>query len=135
MGFLLLRTVNHFSRRKGTTAVGRAEKIKPGKRQLPEFLARAVRPNLPLLETRRMYKLPTKLVKSGFPRGDPLRHTAAKLCLILLVLVLVSPVVSRADSGYPEALRAHLTRLRGMLVSIVAAMPEDKYDFRPTKDV
>jgi uncharacterized damage-inducible protein DinB len=50
-------------------------------------------------------------------------------------MLMASPGFSRADSGYPEALRAHLTRLRNMLLSIVAAMPEDKYDFRPTKDV
>ena len=53
----------------------------------------------------------------------------------MLAFVLASPRASNADSGYPEALRAHLTRLRNMLTSIVAAMPEDKYDFRPTKDV
>ena len=64
-----------------------------------------------------------------------LLRNQAKYFLILLVIVLAIPAVTRADSGYPEALRAHLTRLRGMLVAIVAAMPEDKYDFRPTKDV
>jgi len=64
-----------------------------------------------------------------------LRRTTLKYCLILLAIVLANPGVGRADSGYPEALRAHLARLRGMLISIVAAMPEDKYDFRPTKEV
>jgi uncharacterized damage-inducible protein DinB len=48
---------------------------------------------------------------------------------------MASPAASRADSGYPEAFRAHLTRLRNMLLPIVAAMPEDKYDFRPTTEV
>lgn len=53
----------------------------------------------------------------------------------LLVLTTAGAGTSRADCGYSQALRAHLTRLRGMLTAIVAAMPEDKYDFRPTKDV
>jgi uncharacterized damage-inducible protein DinB len=64
-----------------------------------------------------------------------MRRKIAQYGVILLVIVMASPGVSRADSGYPEALRAHLARLRNMLVSIVAAMPEDKYDFRPTKEV
>ena len=54
---------------------------------------------------------------------------------ILFILTTAGAGTSAADSGYPQALRAHLTRIRGMLVSIVAAMPEDKYDFRPTKEV
>jgi uncharacterized damage-inducible protein DinB len=59
------------------------------------------------------------------------------VCLIgmFLILTTVGAGTSAADCGYSQALRAHLTRLRGMLVSIVGAMPEDKYDFRPTKDV
>jgi uncharacterized damage-inducible protein DinB len=64
-----------------------------------------------------------------------MRFHIAKYSVILLLIVMASPAISRADSGYPEALRAHLARLRNMLVSIVAAMPEDKYDFRPTKEV
>jgi len=64
-----------------------------------------------------------------------MRRNPIKYSVILLLMLMASPGFSRADSGYPEALRAHLTRLRNMLLSIVAAMPEDKYDFRPTKDV
>jgi len=57
---------------------------------------------------------------------------------VLLTLVLVATVGARttsADCAYSQALRTHLTRIRGMLVAIVAAMPEDKYDFRPAKGV
>lgn len=54
---------------------------------------------------------------------------------MLLIWGTVGARTSAADSGYSQALRTHLTRIRGMLVSIVAAMPEDKYDFRPTKEV
>jgi uncharacterized damage-inducible protein DinB len=64
-----------------------------------------------------------------------MRLPIARYSVILLLIVMASPAISRADSGYPEALRVHLARLRNMLVSIVAAMPEDKYDFRPTKEV
>src|ERR1700722_2890467 len=53
----------------------------------------------------------------------------------LLILMTAGAATSSADCGYSQSLRAHQRRLRGMLVSIVAAMPEDKYDFRPTKDV
>ena len=43
--------------------------------------------------------------------------------------------MSTADCGYSEALRAHWQRTRKMLTAIAAAMPEDKYDFRPVKEV
>lgn len=55
--------------------------------------------------------------------------------LVLLAMVMVGASVGRADCGYAEAMRAHWKRLRSMLIPIVAAMPEDKYDFRPTKEV
>jgi len=54
---------------------------------------------------------------------------------MFLLLTTVGARTSAADCGYSQALRAHLTRVRGMLVSIIAAMPEDKYDFKPTKEV
>jgi uncharacterized damage-inducible protein DinB len=57
------------------------------------------------------------------------------LVTILFALTTVGARTSAADCGYSQALRAHLTRQRGMLVSIIAAMPADKYDFRPTKEV
>jgi uncharacterized damage-inducible protein DinB len=59
----------------------------------------------------------------------------ASHCLVLLAMVMVGASVSAADCGYAEAMRAHWKRLRNMLIPIVAAMPEDKYDFRPTKEV
>jgi uncharacterized damage-inducible protein DinB len=51
----------------------------------------------------------------------------------LSVVVLLAAGTSNADSGYPAALRAHWKRISDMFSQIVAAMPEDKYDFRPTK--
>jgi len=67
--------------------------------------------------------------------GVRLTRRTLLYCFVFLSLVLANPGVSHADSGYPEALRAHLKRLRGMLTAIVAAMPEGKYDYRPTKEV
>ena len=84
-----------------------------------------------------MYNSPIGCVNVRFisPGGRFMQRKTAKYSVILLLIVMASPAISRADSGYPEALRAHLAGLRNMLVSIVAAMPEDKYDFRPTKEV
>lgn len=59
----------------------------------------------------------------------------AKYILFLLVMVMAGATVSSADCEYSTVLRTHLKRLRGMVIPIVAAMPEDKYDYRPTKDV
>jgi uncharacterized damage-inducible protein DinB len=40
-----------------------------------------------------------------------------------------------AECAYGEALKVHWSRMRKMLTEIVAAMPEDKWDFRPVKEV
>lgn len=63
-----------------------------------------------------------------------LRRAVCSLAL-LLSMVTVSTRTSLAECEYSQALRTHLTRIRGMLMAIVAAMPEDKYDFRPTQGV
>ena len=58
-------------------------------------------------------------------------------CGLLLILLLGSAGVqsARADWAYASDFKAHWNRLRGMLTNIVAAMPEDKYDYRPVKEV
>lgn len=55
--------------------------------------------------------------------------------LIAFVLALAAAGTCAADGPLSDALRAHSKRLRGMLTDIVAAMPEDKYDYRPVKEV
>ena len=62
-------------------------------------------------------------------------HSKAKLCLMLLVVGFGSARVSSADCGYADALRLHWGRTRKMLTGIIAAMPEDKWDFKPVKEV
>jgi hypothetical protein len=57
----------------------------------------------------------------------------AKYSVVLVAMLLLAADTSSADSGYPEALRAHWKRISDMFIQIVGAMPEDKYDFRPTK--
>lgn len=59
----------------------------------------------------------------------------AMYCLILLIVGVPSVRISAADCGVAEAFQAHWERLRGMLTAIVAAMPEDKYDYRPVPEV
>lgn len=64
--------------------------------------------------------------------------TFRRLIYSLLVLLFVTTVGARtiaAECEYSQALRTHLARIRGMLVAIVAAMPEEKYEFRPARDV
>jgi len=54
----------------------------------------------------------------------------------MLVLALVSGVrVSAADCQYADAMKLHWARTRKMLTAIVGAMPEDKWDFKPVKEV
>jgi len=57
----------------------------------------------------------------------------AKYSVVLVAMMLLAAGTSCADSGYPEALRAHWKRISDMFIQIVGAMPENKYDFRPTK--
>jgi len=56
--------------------------------------------------------------------------------LVLFVAVGMAGVrVSAADCGYAEAIRAHWTKTRNLMLPIAAAIPEDKFDYRPTKEV
>lgn len=64
-----------------------------------------------------------------------MRNRAAKYGLMLLLVSLGMVRVSSADCGYADALRLHWARTRKMLTQIVAAMPEDKWDFKPVKEV
>ena len=57
----------------------------------------------------------------------------ARYSVALVIMMLLGAGASSADSGYPEALRAHWKRISDMFIQIVGAMPEDKFDFRPTK--
>lgn len=60
----------------------------------------------------------------------------AKFVLMLLVLAAASvqPVAAEGlDVG--GMLRLHMARTRRMLTNVIAAMPEDKYDYRPVKEV
>ncbi len=64
-----------------------------------------------------------------------MRSRAAKYGLMLLLVGLGGARVSSADCGYADALKLHWARTRKMLTAIVAAMPEDKWDFKPVKEV
>jgi uncharacterized damage-inducible protein DinB len=57
------------------------------------------------------------------------------ICLILAMVGIAGIRPAAADCGYSATLRAHWARTRKMLTAIVAAMPEDKYDYRPVKEV
>ena len=59
----------------------------------------------------------------------------ARYFLVLWVVGMTGVRVSAADCGYAEAIRAHWKRTRNMILTIAAAVPEDKYDFRPVKEV
>ncbi len=62
-------------------------------------------------------------------------HRVARYCLILLAVAAAGVRVSAADCGYAEAMKTHWARTRKMLTAIVGAMPEDKWDFKPVKEV
>lgn len=64
-----------------------------------------------------------------------MRSRAAKYGLILLLVGLGGVRVGSADCGYADTLKLHWARTRKMLTAIVAAMPEDKWDFKPVKEV
>jgi uncharacterized damage-inducible protein DinB len=53
----------------------------------------------------------------------------------MLLVGFSGAMPAQADCGYAELLKTHWTRTRRMITNIVAAMPEDKYDFRPVKEV
>lgn len=64
-----------------------------------------------------------------------MKHRIARFCLILLAVGSAGVKVSAADCRYADAMKTHWTRTRKMLTAIVAAMPEDKWDYRPVKEV
>lgn len=57
------------------------------------------------------------------------------LFLVLMTVGTVGVRTGAADCGVAQQFQTHWNRLRAMLVNIVAAMPEDKYDYRPVKEV
>ena len=59
----------------------------------------------------------------------------ARYCLILLVVGMGSVRVSAAACGAIEAVRQHWDRTRDLLMLIIEAIPEDKYDFKPVPEV
>ena len=64
-----------------------------------------------------------------------MKRFRAKYFVALLTLMLLAAGASSADSGYPEALRAHWKRISDMFIQIVGAMPEDKLTFARRKDI
>jgi len=64
-----------------------------------------------------------------------MRVRAGKYVLMMLLMGFGSARIAAADCGYADALKLHWARTRKMLTQIVAAMPEDKWDFRPVKEV
>src|SRR5688572_17572587 len=62
------------------------------------------------------------------------RKTKFILMLFLLAAASTQPLAAEGlDVG--GLLRHHMTRTRRMLTNVIAAMPEEKYDFRPVKEV
>lgn len=55
--------------------------------------------------------------------------------LVGVFLLLAGAESGAADCNVAELLRVHWARTRRMITNIVAAMPEDKYDFRPVPEV
>src|SRR3972149_3392090 len=75
---------------------------------------------------------------SGFSVGSQevrMMRRGVMYCLILLVAGMAGVRTGAADCGIAEAFQEHWARTRRMLTNIVAAMPEDKYDYRPVKEV
>ena len=64
-----------------------------------------------------------------------MRRRGSMVCLMLLVVGMAGARTSAADCGVAAAFKEHWARTRRMLTNIVAAMPEDKYDYRPVKEV
>ena len=64
-----------------------------------------------------------------------MRRRGSMFCLMLLVVGMAGARTSAADCGVAAAFQEHWARTRRMLTNIVAAMPEDKYDYRPVKEV
>src|SRR5688500_11577439 len=64
-----------------------------------------------------------------------MKSRALRFCLILLMVGAAGLQDADADCNYSGLLRTHWQRTRKMLTAIAAAMPEEKYDFRPVKEV
>ncbi len=58
-----------------------------------------------------------------------------KVLLVLIISVLVVQEGVAADCNYADILKTHWKRTQKMMTNIVAAMPEDKWDFRPVEEV
>ena len=61
----------------------------------------------------------------------------AKFLALLLVLGLCSvhPAAAAEDLDLGGMLKLHMQRTRKMIIPLVAAMPEDKYDFKATPQI
>jgi uncharacterized damage-inducible protein DinB len=59
------------------------------------------------------------------------------MCLTILLVLGIGSVQPASAEGLDLGgmLQLHMKRTRRMITAIVAAMPEDKYDFRPVKEV
>ena len=58
-----------------------------------------------------------------------------KVLLVLMISVFVVQEGAAANCDYAGLLKTHWKRTRKMMTNIVAAMPEEKWDFRPVKEV
>jgi uncharacterized damage-inducible protein DinB len=56
-------------------------------------------------------------------------------CSLFIFVGMIGVETASADCRVSEALRTHWSRTRRMITNIVAAMPEDKYDYRPVPEV
>ena len=56
-------------------------------------------------------------------------------CLLFVFAGMAGVESASADCRVAEALQTHWARTRRMITNIVAAMPEDKYDYRPVPEV
>ena len=59
------------------------------------------------------------------------------LSVIILCLLAITPISSTANNGAGDYdwLKKRLAATKAFTVEVISAMPEDKYDFRPTKEV
>ena len=61
---------------------------------------------------------------------------ATMFCLMFVMVGMAGVrTSSAADCQYAQVLKLHWARTRDMLMAIVDAMPEDKWDYRPVKEV
>ena len=60
---------------------------------------------------------------------------AMMFCLMFAMVGMAGVRTSSANCQYAETLKVHWARTRDMLLAIVDAMPEDKWDYRPVKEV